>query len=95
MAVTSEAVGDIALVAAVLSPLVPVSRERLAAMSAGEMIHRFPLDVLGMRIPPLGAAFVRAEDLRLALGDDFYQLAALLAAAGILRFFTQTAPPAE
>ena len=91
----SEAVGDVATVTAIFTLFIPVCRERLTTMGAGVRINRFPIHAVWMTVPPGSSAGVRAEFTRFLLGDDFYQLSALLAGNRVLCRISQTVSAAE
>ena len=66
-ATSLETVSDVAGVAAVFSPLIPVNMELLTAVQAFEMIDRLSLHLVEMAVPPGVAAFVTAKAFFLLL----------------------------
>ena len=58
-------------------------------------IYRFSIHAVRVAVPPGSPASVRAELSWLLLGDDLYQLSALLAGNGILGGITQAVTAAE
>ena len=70
--------------AAVFASAIAVCREWVTAVGAGVFIYRFPFHAVLVAVPPGSTASVRAELPWLLLGDDLYQLSALLTGNGIL-----------
>lgn len=63
-----EPVGDVALMAAILSAPITVDVELLTTVRASEIIDRFSLYLVEMAVPPLVAALVTTEAFFLPFG---------------------------
>lgn len=87
MAVTSEAVSDVAIVRAVFSVVISVSREGLSAVSAGKGIKSLAVDLIQMAIPPVGAAGIGAELHRFSARSLGQLLSAVAAAVRVRKIF--------
>lgn len=86
MAITSEAVSDVAIVRAIFSVVVSVGRERLPAVSAGKGIKSLAVDLVQMVVPPFGTAGIGAELHRLAARSLGQLLSAVKAAVRVRAF---------
>ena len=80
MAITSEAVFNIAGVAAVFPLGIAIGPEGLPAAGTSEIVERLFIHSVRMRIPPVDAAGFRAELDRLPPVDLHQRLAAVTAA---------------
>ena len=80
---------------AIFPLLISVCGERLTAVGADVRINRFPIHAVWMTVPPGSPAGVRTELPRFLLGDDFYQLSAVLAGNRVLGRIAQTVAAAE
>lgn len=87
MAITSEAISDVAIVSAIFSMVISVGRERLSTVSAGEGIKGLAVDLVQMTVPPLGAAGIGAELHRLSARSLGQLLSAVTAAVWVRAFF--------
>ena len=86
---------QVALMAAILTLFITIRSEWLTTVGAGVRINRFPIHAVWVAVPPGIPASVRAELPGFPLGDDFYQLSALLASNRILCRIAQTVSAAE
>jgi hypothetical protein len=86
MAITlpSEAVCDIAAMAAILPAMIPIGGEILPTIGADESVDCLFLYAVQVAVPPGCPAGIRAENSGLAFGKDFRGLAAVLAKDSIL-----------
>ena len=80
---------------AIFTLFIPVSGERLTAVGASVGINSFPIHAVWVAVPPGSPAGIRAEFTRFLLGDDLYQLPAVLAGNRVLCRITQTVAAAE
>ena len=86
MAITSEAVSDVAIVSAVFSVVVSVGCKGPATVSAGKGIKCLAIDLIQMAVPPMGTTGIRAELHRLS-ARSLDQLLSAVAAAVWVRSF--------
>lgn len=75
----AEPIRNVALMATVFPTLITVNRYDLSAVLTGDLVVGFPFHLVEMLIPPLIAAFVAAESLRLPSCVLLDRLAAVLA----------------
>ena len=92
---TSKPVSDIALVAAILTVGIAVSRKHLFTMRAFILIHRFSIYFIQVCIPPFVSASVRTELLYLSAGVLLYFYTTALTKTFVCAFYLVCHCPAK